>query len=117
MSGIQQVLLVSLVLLLFVYLRFFRNRVFNALFFFSFFLLGIVFVLRPSLSQSLATFFGVGRGVDLIFYFLFIAVFFLFIAVFQKMRHLGKTIIDLVREKAIDEARNLGAKTDGQRFP
>jgi len=109
-SNIQLALTVSLVLLLVFYLRFFKNRVFNAIFFFCFFLLGIVFIIRPHLSQSIASFFGVGRGVDLIFYFLFVAIFFLFIAIFYKMRHLGKTIIDLVRAKAIEEAKQLGGK-------
>lgn len=110
MTNIQLALVAGLVFLLFFYLRFFRNRLFNALFFFGFFCFGIVFVLWPHLSQHVAAFFGVGRGVDLIFYFLFIAVFFLFIAVFYKMRHLGKTIIDLVRAKAIEEAKQLGQK-------
>jgi len=109
MSTIQLVLITSLLLLLFFYLRFFKNRVFNAFFFFCFFLLGIIFIIRPSISQTIASFFGVGRGVDLIFYFLFIVIFFLFISIFHKMRHLGKTIIDLVRQKAIDEAKKLGA--------
>lgn len=108
MSNIQLALTASLVLLLFFYLRFFKNRVFNAAFFFCFFILGIVFILRPHLSQTLASFFGVGRGVDLIFYFLFILIFFLFIALFYKTRNLGKTIIDLVRAKAIEEAKRLG---------
>ncbi len=111
MSNIQLTLVASLVLLLVFYLRFFRNRVFNAFFFLCFFLLGILFILRPNLAQSIASFFGVGRGVDLIFYFLFVAVFFLFIAIFFRMRNLGKTIIDLVRIKAIEDAKKLGNNT------
>lgn len=110
MTNIQLVLVAGLAFLLVFYLRFFRNRLFNTFFFFCFFCLGIVFVLRPHLSQHVAVFFGVGRGVDLIFYFLFIAIFFLFIAVFYKMRHLGKAIVDLVRAKAIEEAKLLGPK-------
>lgn len=110
MSTIQLALTASLILLLVFYLRFFRNRVFNAFFFFCFFLVGIVFILRPGISQSIASFFGVGRGVDLIFYFLFVLIFFLFIALFYKTRNLGKTIIDLVRSKAIEEAKILGER-------
>lgn len=108
MSNIQLVLVVCLIFLLLFYLSFFRNRIFNALFFFSFFVLGIVFIINPSITQGIASFFGVGRGADLIFYFLFIVFFFLFIAIFYKMRHLGKTIIDMVRTRAIDNAQKLG---------
>ncbi|MDQ6610186.1 MAG: DUF2304 domain-containing protein [Bacteroidota bacterium] len=111
MSNIQLTLTASMVLLLVFYLRFFRNRVFNAFFFFCFFLMGIVLILHPNISQRAAAFFGVGRGVDLIFYFLFVILFFLFITIFYKMRNLGKTIIDLVRARAIEEAKDLGQRS------
>lgn len=110
MSNIQLTLIPCLVFLLFFYLRFFKNRAFNAFFFFCFFLLGLLFIIRPDISQSVASFFGVGRGVDLIFYFLFVILFFLFITVFYKMRNLDKTIIDLVRAKSLEEAKTLGQK-------
>jgi small membrane protein len=108
MSNIQLVLIASLFILLFLYLSYFRNRIFNALFFFCFFLVGIGFIINPSITQRIATFFGVGRGVDLVIYLLMVVFFFLFIAIFYRMRQLGKTIIDLVRIRAIDTAVKLG---------
>lgn len=109
---IQLILSVSLILLLIMYLRFFRNRLFNAFFFIGFFLVGIVFVLRPNITQRIADFFGVGRGVDVVIYLLLVAFFFMFIAMFYKTRHLGKTIIEMVRNRAIDNAKILGPKSD-----
>jgi hypothetical protein len=108
MSKIQLVLSSSLVLLLVLYLRFFRNRIFNVLFFVAFFFGGIVFVLRPSIAQDIASYFGVGRGVDLVIYFLLTGFFFLFIALFYRTRHLGKVINELVRNRAIEKAKKLG---------
>lgn len=108
MNKIQILLLISSLLLLFLYLRFFRNRIFNTLFFVGFFLLGALLIVHPEFAQQTAAFFGVGRGVDLIIYLLLVLFFFLFIAVFYKTRHLGKTIIELVRNRAIENARKLG---------
>jgi hypothetical protein len=108
MTIIQLVLLVSSFLLLLLYLRFFRNRIFNTLFFVGFFFLGILFVIHPDFAQQTAAFFGVGRGVDLVIYLLLVLFFFLFIALFYKTRHLGKTIVEIVRNRAIENAKKLG---------
>lgn len=107
MSNIQLVLLASLFVLLLLYLRFFRNRIFNMLFFVVLFFVGAVFVINPSITQRIARFFGVGRGVDLIFYLLFVVFFFLFIALFYKTRNLDRTIIELIRKRAIQDAKKL----------
>lgn len=109
---IQLILSGSLFLLLILYLRFFRNRLFNAFFFIGFFFLGIVFVLHPDFAQQMAEFLGVHRGVDLIIYLLLIAFFFMFIAMFYKTRHLGKTIDELIRNRAIDNAKKLGTLSE-----
>jgi hypothetical protein len=107
MTNIQLVLLVNLIVLLVLYLRYFRNRIFNMLFFLTFFMVGIVFVIKPSITMKIAGFFGVGRGVDLIIYLLLLTFFFLFIALFYKTRSLDKTIIELVRRRAVQSARRL----------
>lgn len=80
------------------------------LFFVALFFMGIVFVIHPSFSQRIASFFGVGRGVDLIIYFLFIVFFFLFISLFYKTRNLEKTIIELIRKRAIQTAKKTNKK-------
>jgi hypothetical protein len=71
------------------------------LFFLAFFMMGIIFVINPSITQGIASFFGVGRGVDLIVYLLLLTFFFLFIALFYKSRNLDKTLIELVRRRAV----------------
>jgi hypothetical protein len=70
--------------------------------------LGIVFVMKPSITQKIASFFGVGRGVDVIIYLLLTGFFFLFIALFYRIRHLDKIIDELVRNRAIENAKKLG---------
>ena len=107
MTRIQVLLTINLGILLFLYLRFFRNRIFNMLFFITIFAIGIVFVIHPSITTQLASFFGVGRGVDLIIYLLLLAFFFMFIALFYKIRTLDKTIIELVRSRAVKTAKKL----------
>ena len=107
MTKIQLVLLISSFALLMLYLSFFRNRIFNTLFFFCFFVAGIVLVVRPDFAQQTADFFGVGRGVDFIIYLLLVFFFFLFIALFYRIRHLSKTITDIIRNRAIEQAKKL----------
>lgn len=105
MTKIQIALLVSLVILLFLYLRYFKSKLVNRLFFLVFFGLGIVFVINPDISQKVATFFGVGRGVDFVIYFLLVVFLFLFINIFYRLRNMDKTITDFIRSKAIEEAK------------
>jgi hypothetical protein len=70
-------------------------------------MLGIVFVINPSITMKIATFVGVGRGVDLVIYLLLLVFFFLFIALFYKSRNIDKTLIDLIRKIAIKEAKKV----------
>src|SRR5688500_936543 len=107
MTKIQLLLLINLFILLLLYLRFFRNRVFNMLFFVVLFMLGIIFVINPDITTKIAEFVGVGRGVDLVIYLLLLVFFFLFIALFYKSRNIDKTLIELVRKIAIKEAKKI----------
>ena len=77
------------------------------MFFIILFMLGIVFVINPSITMKIATFVGVGRGVDLVIYLLLLVFFFLFIALFYKSRNIDKTLIDLIRKIAIKEAKKV----------
>jgi hypothetical protein len=77
------------------------------LFFITFFIVGIIFVINPSITTQIAAYFGVGRGVDLIIYLLLLVFFFLFIALFYKIRNLDKTMIELVRNRSVQSAKRL----------
>lgn len=70
--------------------------------------LGIVFVLFPSLANSLAHALNVGRGADLMLYFFIILMFFFSISLYQKMKLLQNQITRLYRNQAKNEGVKLG---------
>jgi hypothetical protein len=107
MLNIKIILLIPLLLLIVVYLPKLGNRTFYRLFLIGISMVGILFVLFPSVTDKLAHFVGVGRGADLVTY-LFITFFFLAgIALYSKIRKLEADQTEIVRKIAVQRAENL----------
>jgi len=107
MLNIKVILLIPLLLLIIFYLPKLGNRTFYRLTLIGISLVGILFVLFPSLTDKLAHFVGVGRGADLVTY-LFIVFFFLAgITLYSKIRKLEADQTEIVRKIAVLRAEEL----------
>ncbi len=99
-----QYILIALVLgLLFVYARYFK-LLYQRLFFILLFCTGIYLIIFHEITNDLATFLGITRGADLIFYTFVLFSFFIYIYLFQRIRILENNVVRLVREDAIKNA-------------
>ncbi len=67
-------------------------------------LLGITFVVLPSLSTKVANFLGVGRGTDLIFYLAILGGLFVASNFYFRFKRQEEALVALARQSAIDHA-------------
>ncbi len=71
----------------------------------------------PSLPAYLATLTGVGRGVDLVFYLLFIVFLFAIIILYRRLLQHDLTLTQIIRQAAIKNATILNPnRTDHERY-
>lgn len=63
----------------------------------------VVVVILPDTSSKVASFFGVGRGADLVVYLALAIVFYLQFRLFVKTEEVERQITKLVRNQALDE--------------
>jgi hypothetical protein len=101
MNLIQIVLIASLVIAGAVSWLVLKKALFIRMFFLVQFVLGVVFVACPELTTKLALLLGVGRGADLILYFLVVFVYFGGLCILGKFRQLERQQTLLARELAI----------------
>lgn len=102
-----QVILFGIVLLIGFYVyRKFRNSILDVIVFFLFLLVGVIFIAIPNLTTSIARFLGVGRGADLVFYLAILFFAFVCLKLYERIRKLEQLINELIRQRAIAEARD-----------
>lgn len=100
-----QIILIGGVLAIFVYyISRFRSAFIDLLILCVFSGLAIFFILDPEKTNVIAKQLGVGRGADLLFYCCILFFLFILIKLFARIRRLEKTLTDLVRKQAKDEA-------------
>ena len=105
MNAIQVILIGGVVAIFVYYISRFRNAFIDLLILFLFSGLAIFFILFPDKTNAIAQKVGVGRGADLLFYCCILFFLFILIKLFARIRRLEKTLTDLVRKQAKDEAR------------
>ncbi len=66
---------------------------------------GMVLILFPELSSQLAHWIGIGRGVDMVFYFFILFSVFRFVGLSAEQRQTQRKLTDIVRAIAIQNAR------------
>src|SRR5688572_10296227 len=108
MNGIQIILIGGVVAIFVYYMARFRSAFIDLLILFVFSGLAIFFILFPEKTNLLAQKVGVGRGADLLFYCCILFFLFILIKLFARIRRLEKTLTDLVRKQAKDEANKPG---------
>lgn len=111
MNGIQA-LLIGGVLLIFLYYAFrLRSAVTDLVLLLLFSGLAIFFILVPQDTNIIAHRLGVGRGADLLFYVCILLFLFIVMKLFSRIRRLEKTLTQLVRQEAKENAAYLEDKT------
>jgi hypothetical protein len=108
MRPIQVVLVVLLLLISIVFLSRPRSSARNRIMIFILAGVGILMVLMPDLTTTLAHFLGVGRGADLITYFSLIGIIFILLLFYSRPREMDAAITTLVRCIAIAQAHQGG---------
>lgn len=104
MNGIQ-ILLITGVIILFLYYTFrLRNALLDMLILVLFTGVAVFFILFPEYTNKIAAKLGVGRGADLLFYICILFFLFVVLKLFARIRRLEKTLTDMVRKQAKDEA-------------
>jgi hypothetical protein len=100
----QLVLLISILIL---GLYFFRMRtiLMDRFIMAALFLAAIFFILFPNVSTVIANSLGIGRGTDMIFYFFIVFSLFKFIGISSDRKKMDKSLTDIVRALAIQNAR------------
>ncbi len=104
MNGIQVILIGGVVAIFVYYISRFRNAFIDLLILFLFSGLAIFFILFPEKTNLVAQKVGVGRGADLLFYCCILFFLFILIKLFARIRRLEKTLTELVRKQAKDNA-------------
>ncbi|MGV3656331.1 MAG: DUF2304 family protein, partial [Chitinophagaceae bacterium] len=84
-----------------------RNSYIDAVIIFCLAFLCSLLILLPSISNKVAHFFGIGRGVDLIFYFALLFLLFIIAKLYVKIRKLENIIIEIIRNEAIKNVKDL----------
>lgn len=66
-------------------------------------ILAIIGVIHPAVTSSLARFFGVGRGVDVIIYVAISLLFYLVFRIYVMIEDLRREVTTIVRSNAINQ--------------
>lgn len=105
MSGIQILLLTSVLFLGVYFLVRLRNRVFDIVLLFLIVMAAIGLILFPDITQKIADVLGVGRGVDLIFYLCIMLFWFVLLKLYTKIRQLETLLTELIRKQSLQEEK------------
>ncbi len=102
MKGIQLILLMGVGFITVVFLTRFRKKIMDILMLGVLVLAAAVFIIWPDLTNTIAKFFGVGRGADLVFYMSILIFWFIIVKLFDRIRKLEQVITELVRKDAME---------------
>lgn len=110
MNGIQ-ILLISGVLVIFLYFLFrLRNALIDLVTIFAFSALAVFFILFPEYTNIIAHKLGVGRGADLLFYLCILFFFFIILKLMARIRNLERSLTELIRQLAKNEPDSMKKK-------
>ena len=109
MSPIQIIILVIIALIIIKTFQKYRQQAITIREFFlwiSFWLIAAVLFIFPNLTQTVAKWLGVGRGVDLIIYLGLIVLFFAVFYILLRIERLERDITKVVREEALKNSKS-----------
>ncbi len=89
-----------------------RLRLKSFIFWSGVFIAAILGVLKPGITTSIARFFGIGRGADVVLYFSIVVLFYLIFRLTIAIEEIRGEITKIVRELALSEATSSSTLTD-----
>lgn len=107
MSGIQFILIGGVILIFLYYALRLRSALIDLFTIAIFAGLAIFFILFPDYTNIIAKKLKVGRGADLLFYICILFFLFVILKLFARIRRLETTLTELVRQQALNHAREL----------
>jgi hypothetical protein len=105
MRPIQFILALLLLVVMLTYFRKLRSHLLDRLIVIVLGSAGLAMAIMPEWSNTVAHFFGVGRGVDLVIYLSITGLAFLWIMLYATMRQQHEQMTELVRALALAQAR------------
>jgi small membrane protein len=105
MRPIQFILIILLAGLVWLYLSRLRSRLLDRLIVVLFGVIGVIMVLMPDATSTIAHYLGVGRGADLLLYLGLIGLTFVSFILFSRQREMQASITELARAIALQNAR------------
>lgn len=107
-----QIFLIIAIIFIFIFVRNSNIRSFYRIFIFFALIAGIITVIFPELTSIVASFIGIGRGTDLVFYIFIIVVFLKMLTTDDTVNSQQAQITKLVRSIAIQNATKSEKKAD-----
>ena len=104
MTLIQLLLILGAIAALFIYLTKFRSVLLDRVIALGLFLLAMIAILVPEITNQIAHYVGVWRGADLVMYLFIVATVFALLMLYTKLSRLADNHTKLVRAIAIEHA-------------
>ena len=109
-------MLTSIQIILLLFILFFLSRVYlrskekvipvkTALFWVVVWIVAIIGIIHPAVTSSIARFFGVGRGVDVIIYVAISLLFYLVFRIYVMIEDIRREITTIVRSNALNQTQ------------
>ncbi len=102
-----QILLVAALIVFFFYIYRLRTPLTDRILYLVFGLVGLVLILHPDLSTSIANQVSIGRGADLIFYLSIIAGLFYAVTMTARLRQMQRQLTLVTRQMALSQPYEL----------
>lgn len=107
MSSIQLILVTGFIFIGLYFVTRLKRRLLDILLLFAMIACGIVFALKPDLTNIIAREVGVGRGADLIFYISILIFWFVSLKLYARIRKLEQQVTSIIREDTIRNATEI----------
>ena len=104
MNGIQLVLVTGFIFIGLYFIIRLKKRLLDIVLLFAMIACGIVFVLKPNVTNIIANRLGVGRGADLIFYVSILIFWFVSLKLYARIRKLEQLFTEVIRKDALNNA-------------
>ena len=110
MSIIQLILTVSILLLLWLYIKHFKTQLMSKILFSILFIAGIIAVIFPEVTNVIANYVGVGRGADLLLYITVIVFYSSLTFIYSRFKKIENRQTEIIRLLTIGGAKKLPKK-------
>lgn len=106
MSGIQLLLLTGVVFIGLYFITRLKKRLLDIFLLFILVAAGVIFILWPDITNTIARKLNVGRGADLIFYISILIFWFVILKLYARMRRMEQALTDMARKQALDKVED-----------